>query len=368
MFNRHVMGVLAVSGGFLAVLIFLARSGIVFNPSNVAISAVLSISFAYGMALALRDAHRLAVERRALALATNDSKTSRVDGERLAAALPESITKSKLMEQSSQSLVPSEPAPPSEILTSPVILQYLAGAVMLLGLLGTFFGLLRALTAYPRLLSHNGSVYGYLTELIQGLNMAFGTTILGIAASLLLGLVGVGLRASERLLMLRVTILLAEHSSSGIDAVAYIVEQSLTRILPSVIKETAETLLQTSSHLEDSVRQLGSSSTAFQTAGNTMGDSAVLLKSSTDALAIALGELDTRLMSLEDDRQALNVNMRAFLERREEVINALQKVGGEFSGAFLEFRSILNTLAALFKDRCINNGMVSAKKGAEPSG
>lgn len=91
-------------------------------------------------------------------------------------------------------------------LPAPVITPYLVGLLVLLGLLGTFIGMVDTLRGAVLALQGStelAAIREGLAAPIQGLSMAFGTSVAGIAASAMLGL-NATLSRRERVLVTRV--------------------------------------------------------------------------------------------------------------------------------------------------------------------
>ncbi|HYP85593.1 DUF802 domain-containing protein [Variovorax sp.] len=87
-------------------------------------------------------------------------------------------------------------------LPGPAMTPYLAGLLVLLGMLGTFLGMVVTLRGTGLALEHASdldAIRAVLAEPVRGLGLAFGTSIAGVAASAMLGLVSSMCRR-ERLL------------------------------------------------------------------------------------------------------------------------------------------------------------------------
>lgn len=90
-------------------------------------------------------------------------------------------------------------------LPSPVLTPYLIGLLVMLGLLGTFVGLVETLKGVVVVLEGSdelGVIRQALTAPMGGLGLAFGTSVAGVAASAMLGLMST-LSKRERLLSCR---------------------------------------------------------------------------------------------------------------------------------------------------------------------
>lgn len=104
-------------------------------------------------------------------------------------------------------------------LPMPVLTPYLTSLLVMLGLLGTFVGMVISLQGAATALEAStelAAIRQGLTAPIAGLSMAFGTSVAGVAASAVLGLISVLSRrqrlAAVRLLDSRMTTAFAAHS------------------------------------------------------------------------------------------------------------------------------------------------------------
>ncbi|MBG6082656.1 hypothetical protein IWX58_004343 [Rubrivivax gelatinosus] len=86
-------------------------------------------------------------------------------------------------------------------LPGPALVPYFAGLLVLLGMLGTFLGMVVTLQGTGQALEHAADVEAIRASLaapVRGLGLAFGTSVAGVAASAMLGLASALLRRERR--------------------------------------------------------------------------------------------------------------------------------------------------------------------------
>lgn len=86
-------------------------------------------------------------------------------------------------------------------LPGPALVPYLAGLLVLLGMLGTFLGMVVTLQGTGQALEHAADVEAIRASLaapVRGLGLAFGSSVAGVAASAMLGLMSALLRRERR--------------------------------------------------------------------------------------------------------------------------------------------------------------------------
>jgi hypothetical protein len=149
-------------------------------------------------------------------------------------------------------------------LPGPVMTPYLVGLLVMLGLLGTFIGMVVTLRGAVLALEGTTELQAMRTGLavpIQGLGLAFGTSVAGIAASALLGLAAT-LSRRDRLLAGRAldfqsATVLQEFSlpRQQAQAVPHLLDalQSMTRQWEQISLQTSQTMLAQQAQLHDAL-------------------------------------------------------------------------------------------------------------------
>ncbi len=162
-------------------------------------------------------------------------------------------------------------------LPGPALTPYLVGLLVLLGMLGTFLGLVVTLQGTVLALQGStdlASVRQALAAPVQGLGLAFGTSVAGVAASAMLGLLSALCRRSRLQATQRLDSLAARHLH-GLSR-AHQREQSLATLqalqmqtapllqLPQVLDQLQALARQTSAQAQASQEQLLRSQDSFQ--------------------------------------------------------------------------------------------------------
>ncbi len=146
-------------------------------------------------------------------------------------------------------------------LPGPVLAPYLTGLLVMLGLLGTFVGMVATLGGAVQALEASTeleAIRNGLAAPIEGLGLAFGTSVAGVAASAMLGLAA-ALCRRDRLLVTReldrcISAQLSEFSLARKNQRALIALQEQSAALPDVsrtLNEVATTLAQLSQSLQE---------------------------------------------------------------------------------------------------------------------
>ena len=143
-------------------------------------------------------------------------------------------------------------------LPSPVLTPYLVGLLVMLGLLGTFVGMVDTLKGAVVALEGNSELQAIRAGLaapIQGLGLAFGTSVAGVAASAMLGLIST-LSQRERMLEtgrldVQITKVFREFSLVHNRQQTYQALQMQAQLLPDVAEKLAS--------MTDKLEQVGNS-------------------------------------------------------------------------------------------------------------
>jgi len=145
-------------------------------------------------------------------------------------------------------------------LPGPAFTPYLVGLLVMLGMLGTFVGMVVTLNGAVFALEGSPSVQAMraaFSEPIKGLGLAFGTSVAGVASSAMLGLMS-SLARRERGLVAQtldqlIGTRLQAFSLAHLRQETYRALQQQTRLLPEVVTQL-QTLMQ---HIERQSHQLG---------------------------------------------------------------------------------------------------------------
>ena len=149
-------------------------------------------------------------------------------------------------------------------LPSPVLTPYLVGLLVMLGLLGTFAGMVDTLKGAVLALEGTNELQAIRAGLaapIKGLGMAFGTSVAGVAASAMLGLLST-LSRRERMLATR-------HLDSKISTLFQQFSLSFNR------QETYQALQNQSQAFPEVVEMLRSLTEQLKESGNSMSETLV---------------------------------------------------------------------------------------------
>lgn len=132
-------------------------------------------------------------------------------------------------------------------LPAPVLTPYLVGLLVMLGLLGTFVGMVDTLKGAVVALEGSSeleAIRAGLAAPIEGLGLAFGTSVAGVAASAMLGLLSTLSRRerlqTSHLLDAKIAVELRNFSSIYQRTLAYQAVQQQTQALPDVVTQLSE--------------------------------------------------------------------------------------------------------------------------------
>ncbi len=136
-------------------------------------------------------------------------------------------------------------------LPGPVMTPYLVGLLVILGMLGTFLGMVVTLNGAVRALESStdlATIRAALAAPVKGLGLAFGTSVAGVAASAMLGLVS-ALCRRERLqaaqqLDTRIATTLRAFSRAHQRAETLQALQTQARVLPAVVDQLQTAMAQ----------------------------------------------------------------------------------------------------------------------------
>ena len=156
-------------------------------------------------------------------------------------------------------------------LPGPVFTPYLVGLLVMLGMLGTFLGMVVTLNGAVFALEGTNTIAGVraaFSEPIKGLGLAFGTSVAGVATSAMLGLMS-GLARRERALSSQHLDTLAHTQLQRFSLAhqrqeSYLALQQQAQALPQVLQQLQALMAQMASSTELTHTQLLTSQHSFQ--------------------------------------------------------------------------------------------------------
>lgn len=155
-------------------------------------------------------------------------------------------------------------------LPAPVLTPYLVGLLVLLGMLGTFLGMVLTLNGAFVALEHTTDLQAIRSALaapVKGLGVAFGTSIAGVAASAMLGLMSVlcrraRLQAAQQL-EARIATTLRDFSLVHQRQQTFRALQGQAEVLPRLVDALQSMMTQLNQHSEQSAAQLAAAQAQF---------------------------------------------------------------------------------------------------------
>jgi hypothetical protein len=156
-------------------------------------------------------------------------------------------------------------------LPGPVFTPYLVGLLVMLGMLGTFLGMVVTLNGAVFALEGSNSIAGVraaFSEPIKGLGLAFGTSVAGVATSAMLGLMSSLARRERGLSSQQLDTLahtqLQRFSLAHQRQTSYLALQQQAQALPQVLQQLQALMTQMASSTEQTHTQLLASQHNFQ--------------------------------------------------------------------------------------------------------
>lgn len=404
--------------GFITLSIFFKNEGFIFNENNEIISYVITILFFIGSIWLIHLSFNLfSEEKEANTLLDRENYiSSPQDIELLALKLKNSWIKDRIsriiriteikgqIDTNSLSKITE-----NQVCISANIVKYISSAVLLIGLLGTFLGLIQSVQGLQSALNHQEissksqinigttkdddveSLYVNMSGTLGGLDKAFGTSIAGIIASIILSLLYIGYKITERLLINKIeaisTILITPYfQRKETDTIAIIIAETINRTLPTIIKEATEDLKLSTENLEKATQLLKSDqNTFFKIAQsieaetnrfisenekfttwlikfldviNIIKESQISIKNSYDSLKNDLVKFETsfdqyNLQINETMRSSQNIifEMSKYLKTKDEKLEDIVKLNNEaFSGIGQVYEMLKDTIVKLNLD------------------
>lgn len=278
---------------YVLLSLYFYQEGYIFNTNNTVISAVIAVLFTIGIGWLAFLINRLSAENEVVKIVAQSEITASHEIESLAITLKRSWMKTRisgiikiadkkgLISSASFSRVLE-----NHIKTSANIIRYISAVLILLGLLGTFLGLIQAVKGLQSTLGNQTvfkaniklnepllnkpasqpdkemeALYAGMTGTLGGLDKAFGTSIAGLVASIILGLVYLGFKNAERRVVNQLELVsnvfvLPHYQRAESDSIALIITESLNRALPRVIRQATDDLRAATSNLESATADI----------------------------------------------------------------------------------------------------------------
>ncbi|HEX2544038.1 MAG TPA: hypothetical protein VHL79_04125 [Ramlibacter sp.] len=229
-------------------------------------------------------------------------------------------------------------------LPGPALTPYLVGLLVMLGMLGTFLGMVVTFQGVVLALERSTEVQAIraaLAEPIRGLGLSFGTSVAGVAASAMLGLMSAIARRERlevaRQLEARIATVLRPFSLAHQRQQAFDALQSQARALPQVVdtlQAAMERMERRSEQLDAQLlqRQLDFQREVTLSYQQLAGEVGASLRTSLVASAAAAG--DTIRPVVEDAMARIVRETQALQARMGEVSQAqVETLSGQFSAA-----------------------------------
>jgi hypothetical protein len=156
-------------------------------------------------------------------------------------------------------------------LPGPVFTPYLVGLLVMLGMLGTFLGMVVTLNGAVFAIEGSNSIAGVraaFSEPIKGLGLAFGTSVAGVATSAMLGLMSSLARRERALASQQLDTLahtqLQRFSLAHQQQQSYLALAQQAQALPQVLQQLQALMAQMAANTENTHTQLLASQHSFQ--------------------------------------------------------------------------------------------------------
>ncbi|WP_256774294.1 MULTISPECIES: DUF802 domain-containing protein [unclassified Stenotrophomonas] len=224
-------------------------------------------------------------------------------------------------------------------LPAPVLTPYLVGLLVLLGMLGTLLGMMATLRGTGLALESATdlqAIRGSLGAPVEGLAVAFGTSIAGVATSAMLGLLAALCRRERlqtvQLLDAQIATSLHPHSQGWQRAEAFRMAQAQAELMPALVERLhaltvaiEERSTQTQQQLLDSQERFHAKADAEH--ARLAAAVELALKDSMAASARAVGEslqpiMQDTMAAIAGDTRALQQHVGAAVEQQLSGLNA----------------------------------------------
>ena len=171
----------------------------------------------------------------------------------------------------------------NDISTTSSVIKYISGILILVGLLGTFLGIIKSVKGLEGAINlgiysnqNFDHLFTNITQVLNGLDKAFGTSIIGIISYIILSFAYTIYKKSENKLAvsfknIAISKIIPFYQKLNIDPLAQIIITSINKTLPNVVKESSEalkessnTILEVSEMLHSSQKSVSSLTQTFQ--------------------------------------------------------------------------------------------------------
>lgn len=196
-------------------------------------------------------------------------------------------------------------------------IRYIAGILVMIGLLGTFLGLVQAIKYLQHFFTASESVdmtmlFSDMKQTLGGLDKAFGTSISGITAYLMLGYLNIVLRTRQAYVLTQIEEATLEHILPLMQTVHEEDPRDMAAATTQLIRTLPETLSkQMKAALESVVRQ-------------TIGSSTEALKATSSSLQQAAADLQAGQQTFSETLNGFGTFLTAFREGREQLVHSQQ--------------------------------------------
>lgn len=323
----------------------------IFNSANTAISLLIIAFFLIGVAISYSSLIIINKEKQHYNnFIKNPDVINEIDG------LPDSLIKKQFISVSSlysESSISNKDASillRNLFITNTDYLKNMAGMVILLGLLGSFIGILKSIKGIEGSLKVNksvgseqiGSLFDNMEGVLEGVSIAFGTSILGVVTSIFLTVLFIFFKKEESLLMcnietLSLTVIIPHINKHKINPIAKMIDSSITRMLPKVITKASDTLSLSSQKLLESTMIISESLSKFN--NNIKENERVInefkinnlensktnqkLVTSIDEISILLNKIN---IAKDNKLTELNILLNNFTKSSESNLLALDRI------------------------------------------
>lgn len=262
-------------------------------------------------------------------------------------------------------------------------IRYIAGILIMIGLLGTFLGLIQALKYLQHFFMASESVdltmlFSDMKQTLGGLDKAFGTSIGGITAYIVLGYLSIVLRDKQTYILTRIEETTAEQfiplmeqfyeeppqkqltrDISMLRTIPDTLSTQLSSALEKVIRQTiggsSDDLKATSTHLQQAAQGMQEGQELFTTTlsafGNfltTFQEGREQLLTSQETLASGIKEFSQELAILKDNQQMLSSSLtmtKEYMATSETHFTSMDEVVHKLHDIWSDNRQTFDKLA-----------------------
>lgn len=371
-FGAYFAELIIATGLYCGLLWYFASHEYIFSSYNREISTVIVVLFSLGILMVAYHLKNLLREDQQVAAFFEQVENFRLSTHEVRAAqakLSPEMAKSKLRKTFDEYFTLFEPSlfrerlykvfdmiladnkPDRETLTTLLQqrldmggnrIRYIAGILIMVGLLGTFLGLVQAIKYLQHFFTASESVdmttlFSDMKQTLGGLDQAFGTSIGGITAYIVLGYLHVVLRSKQTHILTKIEEVTTEYllpilepfyedtSPTGIEmqmmrTIPETLSQQLSLAIDTVIRQTigssTQDLKATSTLLQNAAQEMQGGQALFTDTLNAFGDFLTTfqegreqLVESQSALASGIKEFSAELALLHDNQEMLSSSL-----------------------------------------------------------